>query len=437
MKKLMLIAALLAFVTLANAQKSEDACKKAVANAKAQLENPKKASNPATWINYAKANVDAYTSAVGNGWVGGNKTEIDLIMSGTKATETITETVNGNEYTVDVYPSAKYYYNAAGVLEIIASKPYVENALENAVEAYSKAAELDVKGAKTKDIKEALKKIGEYFQNEAVNAYTFGNLNLSSDYFGKAITAKAAKPLCEVDSAATYNQGLTAFFAGNHVVAKASMLRCINIDYLENGEVFAKLAECEKALGDTLACKKALEAGFEKCPQNQNILIGLINLYLDTNDDPEKLFVLLDAAKVNEPTNASLYYVEGNIRKQLGQTEKAIEAYEKCAEVNPEYEYGYIGAGILHWDEAVKIQEEAEQEFNDKKYQALVERFDTTLEEAIPYFEKAFEITKDNSVKLSLGEYLKNIFFRFRDKDESYQAAYDKYNEYVKASSAE
>lgn len=434
MKKLMLIAALMASVTLSYAQKSEDACKKAVANAQAATENPKKAANPATWINYAKANVEAYTSALGNGWIGGNKAEIELIMSGTKASETVNENVGGANYIVDVYPNAKYYYNEAGVLQmIVTTKPYVENALENAVEAYSKAAELDVKGSKTKDINAALKKIAEYFQNEAINAYTFGDLALSSEYFGKTVTAKAAKPLCEIDSAATYNEGLTALLAGNREVAKKAMEKCIEIGYLENGEVYAKLADCEKALGDTLACKRVLEAGFEKCPQNQGILIGLINLYLDTNDDPEKLFLLLDAAKINEPGNASLYYVEGNIRKQLGQTEKAIEAYNKCSEVNPEYEFGYVGAGLMHWDEAVKIQEEAEKEFNDHKYQILADKFDATLEAAIPHFEKAFELTKDEGVKTSLAEYLKNIYFRFRDKGDAYQAAYEKYNEFVKA----
>ena len=33
---------------------------------------------------------------------------------------------------------------------------------------------------------------------------------------------------------------------------------------------------------------------------------------------------------------------------------------------------------------------------------------------------------------MAIAEYLKNIFFRFRDKGETYQAAYDKYNSFVK-----
>lgn len=434
----MLIIAMMVSVTAVYAQKSEEAIKKAVANTKAACENPKKAGNPATWISYAKANMEAYNAVQGNGWIGGSRSELQLIMAGTKPTETVTETVSGAEYTVDVYPNCKYYFNAAGVLQMIAvTKPYVENALVNAREAYAKAAECDVKGAKTKDINDGLTKIAEHFQNEAMNAYQFGDLKLSSALFGESAATSATKPLNKIDSATLYNCGLTAFLANDYAKAKEMMKTCIGMGYYENGEAYAKLAECEKALGDTLACKKVLEEGFAKCTDNQGIIVGLINLYLDSNDDPEKLFALLDVAKKNEPNNASLYYVEGNIRKQLGQTEAAVAAYEKCAEVNPGYEFGYIGAGLLHWDEAVKIQEEAENEFNDKKYQALVDKFDATLEAAIPYFEKAFEITQDTGVKISLGEYLKNIFFRFRDKGESYQANYEKYNEFVKANSAE
>ncbi len=75
---------------------------------------------------------------------------------------------------------------------------------------------------------------------------------------------------------------------------------------------------------------------FTEFPQSQSILIGLINYYLKSNESTDRLFELLDKAKANEPNNASLFYVEGNIRSQLGDTENAVKAYRKCAEINPE-----------------------------------------------------------------------------------------------------
>ena len=433
----MLIVALAATVVSAYAQKNEEALKKAVANAQAACENPKKADKPATWLTLAKANMDAYAAAQGQGWLGGNRQEIAMV-TGQKPIETLTETLGTTEYTVEVYPNAKYYYDAAGSLQIIdVTKPIVENALQNALAAYRKAAEVDPKNSKIKEVTEGIEKIASNYQNEAMNEYYKGNFKGASKAFANAAAAVEGKPLEKIDTASIYNSAQTAQFAGEVEVAKAAFNRCIEYKYLAGGDVYAKLAECYKTQNDTLTTKKILEEGFAACPENQGILIGLINLYLDTKDDPEKLFALLDKAKVNEPTNASLYYVEGNLRKQLGQAEKALEAYDQCAVVNPNYEFGFIGKGLFYWEQAVEIQGKAENEFDDKKYEKLVQDFEAACLNAAEPFGKAFDMTQDAQIKLSLADYLKNIYFRFREKNTEYEAAYNKYNEYAKSNATE
>ncbi len=433
MKRLMIIVALAATVTSAFAQKSEEAIKKAVANAQAACENPKKAEKPATWLTLAAINMEAYTTAQGQGWLGGNKQEISMV-TGMKPVESLVETLGDVQYSVDVFPTAKYYYDPNGTLQIIdVTKPIIENALQNALDAYRKAAELDVKNSKIKEITEGIEKIASNYQSEAMNEYYKGNYKGASECFAAAAAAVEGKPIERVDSASIYNSGQTAFYAGDYEATKTTMSRCIEIGYLAGGDVYAKLADSYKAQKDTLGTKKVLEEGFAKCPENQGILIGLINLYLDTKDDPEKLFALLEKAKQNEPNNASLYYVEGNIRKQLGQVDKAVEAYDQCVVVNPEYEFGYIGKGLLYWEEAAKIQSEAENEFDDRKYEILVQKFETACLNAAEPFGKAFELTQDNQIKLSLSDYLKNIYFRFRDKGAEYEAAYNKYNDFSKS----
>ena len=177
--------------------------------------------------------------------------------------------------------------------------------------------------------------------------------------------------------------------------------------------------------------KDILERGFASHPQSQGILIGLINYYISNQEDPGRLFDLIGQAKQNEPNNASLYYVEGNINKELGKIDEAIAAYEKCAEINPEYEYGYIGEGILFYNQAIDIQEKASNEMDDAKYMVLAEQFEASLKNCIEPFEKAFNITKDEALKVSLAEYLKNACYRFASEDESFKAAYDKYAKIV------
>lgn len=432
MKKLMLIAALAVISTSAFAQKTEEATQKAVAAAQAACNDAKKATKLATWMNAAKVNLEAYIAPQGVGMVGVGRAEITMLLNGKKPVETVTRTVAGKEYLVDVFTNADYYYQNDILQFIITTRPYVENALETALGAYAKAVELDIKGSKTKEIADGINKIATYYQNEALNAYNFGEHAQSSVLFQKSFEAAATAPLSRIDTSVIYNAGLTAFMAGDMPRTEGLMKECLKYNYYEKGDVFAKLADCQKAQKDTVACKQTLEMGFEKCPENQGILVGLINLYLDTNDNPEKLFSLLDVAKKNEPNNASLYYVEGNIRKQLGQHEEAVAAYDKCAEVNPEYEYGFIGKGILYSEQADQISQKAEREFNDAKYQILVEQYNDVLGKAIESFETAFGITKDNQLKLNLASYLKSWLYRFRDKDDAHKEAYEKYNEIVK-----
>ncbi|HBH21055.1 MAG TPA: hypothetical protein DDX33_03450, partial [Rikenellaceae bacterium] len=165
--------------------------------------------------------------------------------------------------------------------------------------------------------------------------------------------------------------------------------------------------------------------------QSQTILVGLINYYIKSGDDTNRLFALLDEAKKNEPTNASLYYVEGNINEELGRLDDAVAAYRKCADVDPNYEWGYIGEGIHFYNLAVSLQEKASNEMDDAKYLALMGEFETALKACIPPFEKAFEMSKDDVVKASVAEYLKNACYRFISEGDEYKAKYDKYSAVV------
>ena len=115
----------------------------------------------------------------------------------------------------------------------------------------------------------------------------------------------------------------------------------------------------------------------------------------------------------------------------LGDTEAAIAAYEESNKVDPNYEYGFIGIGILYYNQALDLQTKAQEELDDAKYMALVEEFETALKNAIDPFEKAYEVSKNNDIRVNIAEYLKNIYYRFRDQSPEYQAKYEKYDQVV------
>ena len=168
-----------------------------------------------------------------------------------------------------------------------------------------------------------------------------------------------------------------------------------------------------------------------KFPQSQSLLIGLINFYLESGENADRLFVLIGEAKKNEPNNASLYYVEGNIHKQLGNVEAAVAAYNECAKVDPNYDFAYYGAGVLYYDQAVDFSAKAQDELDDKKYQELQDQCTAALKNAIEPFEKAYEVSKNEALRRNTAEYLKNIYYRFSSED-AYMELYKKYDAIVK-----
>lgn len=430
MKKILLALAVLASMQVANAQvKSAADAKKAVEAAEAAASNEKKAVKTATWLKLGQEYVKAYDAPTGNIIPGSSKTELALMMGSEKPVSTEAVEIQGTPYTKEVYADKNLYFNANGQLAVIeVTKPVYADALEKAIAAYQKAYELDASHAKNKDIAAAFDLIGQKYNTEAYNKYTLGDLASASKYFEKAAEVESLAPLSRIDTTSIYNAGFTAWATKDMSKAKELFEKCYNLSYYyEGGEVFAKLADV-----DTLNTKKYLEEGFEKFPQSQSILIGLINYYLKSNESTDRLFELLDKAKANEPNNASLYYVEGNIRSQLGDTENAVKAYRKCAEINPEYEYGFIGEGTMYYNKAIEVQTKAQDELDDTKYMALVKEFEEDLKACIPAFEKAFEVTKSEQVKAGVAEYLKNAYYRFRDEGADYKAGYEKYSTYGK-----
>lgn len=435
MKKLFLVLAIAASLQAFDAQaqvKSPAAAKSAVEKAEATTQNAKQAAKPATWVKYGDALLDAYDAPIGNLWLGMTRQEIDMLGGGERPSSEQAVDLAGRQMTKLTYSNKNLYLNENGQLEVIeVTSPVVDNALDKAFEAYKKAAELDAKGQKTKDISEGLANVSKKYTDEAYNAYTLGNFGESSVMFENAAAASLQAPYAQLDTNAVYNAGFTAATAGDNERAKTFFEQCLQYNYYgESGEVFSRLADIAQQAGDTAKAKEYLEQGFSLYPQSQGILVGLINYYVTSGDDTDRLFELLDEAKKNEPNNPSLYYVEGNIHEQLGDGDAALAAYRKCAEIDPNYAYGYIGEGIHYYELAVDIQNEASQEVDDEKYTALMGEFETTLKSCLAPFEKAFEVSTDPEIKASIAEYLKNACFRFRTEGPEYQEMYDKYANY-------
>jgi len=434
MKKITIALLLILSVTMVSAQtKNAEEAKKAIEKALVACQDAKKAAKPATWIALADAYLKAYELPVASLLPNTPQMEVKLFLKGQQVLSTRTEKCVEGTYTVDSYADKDLYYNENGILEFwIVTKPVVEeDMLAKAKEALAKAIEVDPKGSKMKDIAEKYETIHQKLGSDAFNYYLKGDFETASKLFKDTYQTAETPALGKVDSLMIYYCAMVANMAKNFPMAVDCYKRCAEIGFYQEGNVFSNLAEIYRQQGDTTAWKATLENGFESYPQSQGILVGLINLYRETGDNPQKLFDLLHKAQENEPDNASLFYVEGDIYKQLGDTEKATEKYLKATEINPKYVFGYLGIGIMFYEKAVELQNKANEEFDDAKYTALNNEMENSLEKSIEPFAKAFETSDDVQIKVAVAEYLKNIYFRLRAKNDSYQSLYEKYKDYM------
>ena len=197
-------------------------------------------------------------------------------------------------------------------------------------------------------------------------------------------------------------------------------------------DAYARLADCYDHLGKAEEQKATLEAGFAQFPENENILLGLINLSMKEGD-PDYVLKLLAQAKEMDPANASLWYVEGNMYAKIKDYDKAVESYRKSVEIDPEYIFGYYAEGLM-W--ATRYDELNDEVTNlpvttpyatYKKYDALMEE---ALIKAVDPLEAAFE-KGDKAFKDAIAPMLRTIYYKLADKGDNYKTRYEFFEAYA------
>jgi tetratricopeptide (TPR) repeat protein len=427
MKKLFVVLALAGSLQVALAQKPAAEMQKNVDKALVATKDAKKAAKPAIWTKLAEAYMAAYNNPTANVTLGIDKTTFTM-MNKEKPISTSPVQIEGQTYEKMQFANYDAYFNAAGMLVITnVTHPSVEgDLLGEAVKAYAKAYEL---GEKAEKVDPKLQEIATKYYEEAYSAYQLGDMKKAALLFKGAADASLTPPCSVPNYDAAYNAGFVATAAKEYDLAEEYFNLCLKNDYTSEGNIYANLSQCSLAKADTLAAKNYLATGLTKYPDNESILTSLINLYLQTNEDPEKIVELLDEAKKVMPNNPSLYYVEGNIYVGVKNYEKAIAAYDKALGVDPNYDFAYYGKGNV----ALKKAEDliAERDALDvrewKKYDELNDQVIETYKTAVEPFEKCYEISKNEAVKASAADFLKRLCFTLRNVDPKYQEGYDKW----------
>jgi len=296
--------------------------------------------------------------------------------------------------------------------------------LKVAYESYMKAKELDTKGEFTEDINKFTLAVAEGYYNLGVISYNEQDFKGSALNFEKAFNINQS--FGRVDTTALYNAAVAANIGQEYQLAKQYYQQVIVLGY-QKPDIYSSLAEIYKFEGDTAMAVKTVEKGREMFPNDFNLLVSEINIYLATNEKEKAKEDLLIALEMDK-TNPSIFFAVGTIYDQLGELDKAVDAYLKAIELNPGYFEANYNLGALYVNQAADILDKA----NDLPLDAVAEydrekaRADEMLGKSLPYLEKSHELMPDDVntmvslkeiyTRLGMTDKLKEIDEKLKDK---------------------
>jgi len=210
-----------------------------------------------------------------------------------------------------------------------------------------------------------------------------------------------------------YNAAIAAQRAGNLEGAIEYYKKSAKYGYGE-ATTYILLKEAQMKTGDTTAAVETIKEGFEKYPDNKDMLGTLINYYLLQSDNAEEALRYLEVARKQEPENAAYFSAEASIYDKLGNKEKAVEYYKKAIELNPELFEAQYNLGVIFYNDAVEASNEANEIKDNEEYQKAREEVNKMFEKALPYIEKAHELQPEER---SIMTTLKTLYYRLKMED--------------------
>jgi tetratricopeptide (TPR) repeat protein len=299
-------------------------------------------------------------------------------------------------------------------------KSLEDNALEEAVESFNKAIELE-KESSTYHLfsNQEMQMLYSIVMNQGAEMYNDDNYEKAYEAFAEALNVMPG------DTTALLYAGVAAQQSGNMDEALEMYERLIetgnaNIDtyktviylYRQHKEDMDKVLEYTS---------KALE----KFPDNKDIKQEMITalILLERVDEAK---AELNKAIAEDPDNPVLYYELGYLYDYQEKYDEALEEYKRALEVDPNHYESNYNIGVIYVGKGNKVIQELNELSLDeyrKKEGEFLERANEHFGNAIPYLEKAAELKPTEDV--ALLETLEGVYIRL-DMDDKAKALADR-----------
>jgi tetratricopeptide (TPR) repeat protein len=294
-------------------------------------------------------------------------------------------------------------------------KAFYTDPLAEAYTAYLKAMELDPKGTIKKKIITS-----STFNTLAVSLYNQGSTRFEAkDYAGALLSFQTQIKITEsdiyvgaVDTGMYYNAGLAAVNSAKYSDAIKYFEKCADMKYMGITPYF-QMSEAYLSLGDTAKAESVLTGLTAKFPNDKNVTLQLIDLYIKSgkNEEAQKY---IKVAKENDPTNFSLYFASGIIFLNQNKYDEAIPELTKSVELKGDVYDTQYGLGAAYINKAADMFKAANEIMDVKKYSEAIDQANAIYAKALPYMEKAYELKPDDVYTMRS---LQELYYRLKMTD--------------------
>ena len=245
------------------------------------------------------------------------------------------------------------------------------------------------------------KKDTAFLEYAATAAYLDKDYDLSLEHFSK-LKEVGYTGIATTYTATNIENGKPESFGSKSqmdLMVKAGQYKEPKVDVSKSktASVIKNIAWILVEKGEVENAMSAVKEARKVDPKDINMLLTEANLLLKL-DKKDEFAALMKEAILQDPNNAMLHFNVGVINQEQGNMEEAKGYYNKAIELDANYSDAYLNLGaVLLERDKVLVEEMNNNLSNFKKYDAIKARQLELYKEVLPYYEKAYVLTKEKT----------------------------------------
>lgn len=278
---------------------------------------------------------------------------------------------------------------------------FKESAPEEALKGLRNTMKFDDKGDYKNDIRQAVAPMYSMALNQGIKLYQDGKYEEALEAFKG--TQELAGIIEITDSVGIFNAAISAKALGKNQEAIDYYKKCTEIGY-GGSDPYLNLISLYGKENDTVNAEAIIMLARKNFPSDAGILLEQTRFYIGQGQS-EKAEADLRKTVEADPKNVSLRHALGVVYEQINEFDKAVEAYKKALEIEPEHKNSTKNLGLAYNTMASKVNDEMNAlPFSEQdKYETLKSERDSLLKEGLPYLEKSYAQEENADMKRVLN----------------------------------